>query len=171
MVTLYYRPPELLLGSRVYSTPLDMWSVGCIFGEMLTGEYLFKGNGEIDQINQIFRALGMPTEDQWPGFSALPNVSKISWKAPSRGKLREMFSSTSFSGGVFLNDTGYDLLSKILHMDPNQVRIHLCVMYMYAYLIRMYVLYLCMQVLYVCLCYIYILHVREWAYMYVFTFL
>ena len=75
----------------------------------------------------------MPTEEQWPGFSSLPNVSKITWKAPTRGKLREMFPSTSFSGGVFLNDTGFDLLSKMLHMDPKQVRHTASAEYMNSY--------------------------------------
>ena len=49
------RPTELLLGKREYSTPLDLWAVGCIFAEMLTGKPLFPGEGEIDQINKIFK--------------------------------------------------------------------------------------------------------------------
>ena len=51
------RPTELLLGKREYSTPLDLWAVGCIFAEMLTGRPLFPGEGEIDQINKIFKVL------------------------------------------------------------------------------------------------------------------
>ena len=49
------RPTELLLGKREYSTPLDLWAVGCIFAEMLTGKPLFPGEGEVDQINKIFK--------------------------------------------------------------------------------------------------------------------
>lgn len=49
------RPTELLLGQREYSTPLDLWAVGCIFAEMLTGKPLFPGEGEVDQINKIFK--------------------------------------------------------------------------------------------------------------------
>lgn len=78
------RPPELLLGQRTYSTAVDMWSVGCIFAEMLTGEPLFPGEGEADQIMKIFKVLGAPNEDRWPGFSQLPNVSKISWRVPTK---------------------------------------------------------------------------------------
>jgi cell division cycle 2-like protein len=74
----------LLLGQRTYSTAVDMWSVGCIFAEMLTGDPLFPGEGEIDQILRIFKVLGAPNEDRWPGFSSLPNVSKISWRVPTK---------------------------------------------------------------------------------------
>ena len=56
MVTLWYRAPEVLLGSRHYSTAIDMWSVGCIFAEMVCkGQPLFPGDSEIDQIFKIFR--------------------------------------------------------------------------------------------------------------------
>lgn len=78
------RPPELLLGAKTYSTAVDMWSVGCIFAEMLTGEPLFPGEGEADQILKIFKVLGAPNEERWPGFSQLPNVSKISWRVPTK---------------------------------------------------------------------------------------
>ena len=55
MVTLWYRAPELLLGSQYYSTPVDLWSVGCIFSEMITKRPLFPGDSEIDQLFRIFR--------------------------------------------------------------------------------------------------------------------
>ncbi|KAK0238958.1 kinase-like domain-containing protein [Armillaria borealis] len=74
VVTLWYRAPEVLLGSRHYSTAVDMWSVGTIFAEMACqGQPLFPGDSEIDQIFKIFRILGTPTEDMWPGVSALPD--------------------------------------------------------------------------------------------------
>ena len=79
------RAPEVLLGSRTYSTPLDMWSVGCIFAEMMSGEPLFPGQGEADQIIKIFKIIGAPSEERWPGYSSLPHVSKVSWtRIPSR---------------------------------------------------------------------------------------
>jgi cell division cycle 2-like protein len=53
VVTLWYRAPELLLGGKVYDTAVDMWSVGCIFGEIVQGAPLFGGRGEIDQINKV----------------------------------------------------------------------------------------------------------------------
>jgi cell division cycle 2-like protein len=80
VVTLWYRAPELLFGSRVYSTPLDMWSVGCIFAEMLTAQPLLPGEGELDQIAKTLRLLGAPSEETWPGVTALPDAGKINWK-------------------------------------------------------------------------------------------
>ncbi len=78
------RCPELLLGSQVYSTPLDMWSVGCIFAEFIKGDPLFPGEGEMDQLNKIFRVIGAPSEDRWPGFSVLPHSGKLSWRLPNK---------------------------------------------------------------------------------------
>jgi len=61
VVTLWYRSPEVLMGSRNYSTPIDLWSVGCIFAEMATGRALFPGKDEKDQLSRIFMVLGTPT--------------------------------------------------------------------------------------------------------------
>ena len=121
--TLWYRAPEILLGSPTYAAPSDMWGIGCIFAEMLTGKPIFPGQGEPDQINRIFRALGSPNEDSWPGVSSLPNASKVSYKVGSRSKLRELFPLASFSGGMSLSDSGFDLLSRLLCMDPSRVSI------------------------------------------------
>jgi serine/threonine protein kinase len=55
VVTLWYRAPEILLGSRQYSTPVDVWSVGCIFAEMVNQKPLFPGDSEIDELFKIFR--------------------------------------------------------------------------------------------------------------------
>lgn len=77
VVTLWYRAPELLLGETLYSTAVDMWSVGCIFGELILNKPLFPGQGEPDQILKIFKILGAPTEERWPGVSLLPNTSKL----------------------------------------------------------------------------------------------
>lgn len=87
VVTLWYRCPELLLGSQKYSTPLDMWSVGCIFAEMLSTKPLFPGEGEIDQTNKIFYMTGAPSEERWKGWSKLPNAGKISSRVGPRCSL------------------------------------------------------------------------------------
>ncbi|XP_028094275.1 cell division control protein 2 homolog 2-like [Camellia sinensis] len=75
VVTLWYRPPEILLGSRVYSTPVDVWSVGCIFAEMVMHQPLFDGHSKISHLHQIFRIMGTPDETTWPGVTSLPNYS------------------------------------------------------------------------------------------------
>ncbi|KAK9463955.1 kinase-like domain-containing protein [Lipomyces oligophaga] len=73
VVTLWYRAPDVLLGSRTYSTSIDMWSAGCIMAEMYTGRPLFPGTTNEDQLQKIFRLMGTPTERTWPNISQLPN--------------------------------------------------------------------------------------------------
>ncbi|KPJ08023.1 Cyclin-dependent kinase 14 [Papilio machaon] len=75
VVTLWYRPPDVLLGSTEYSTSLDMWGVGCIFVEMLCGVPTFPGVRDThDQLEKIFKVVGTPTEESWPGVSRLPGL-------------------------------------------------------------------------------------------------
>lgn len=69
VVTLWYRAPEILLGAKSYSTPIDSWSVGCIYAEILTGKPIFCGESEIEQLLAIFRVLGTPNENNWPGVN------------------------------------------------------------------------------------------------------
>ena len=66
-----HRPPELLLGSMHYGSEIDMWSVGCIFAELLVGRPLFPGVNETDQLDRICKIMGMPTEANMPGLSKL----------------------------------------------------------------------------------------------------
>ncbi|KAL0208902.1 hypothetical protein P9112_011489 [Eukaryota sp. TZLM1-RC] len=71
IVTLWYRAPEILLGAQHYATPVDIWSIGCIFAEMVKSTPLFPGECEIEQLYKIFQILGTPNEDIWPGVSSL----------------------------------------------------------------------------------------------------
>merc|ERR1740129_2446168 len=73
VVTVWYRPPEILLGATVYSVPIDLWSIGCVKAEMATGAPLFAGDSEIDTIFKVFQKLGTPNETVWPGVSDLPD--------------------------------------------------------------------------------------------------
>ncbi|ETO09406.1 protein kinase Crk2, partial [Reticulomyxa filosa] len=77
VVTLWYRPPDVLMGSKHYNTSVDMWSVGCIFAEMLTGRPLFPGTSEKDQLHKIFQLLGTPTLESWPDMDQLPQYKYI----------------------------------------------------------------------------------------------
>lgn len=67
-----FRPPELLLGSSDYGPEIDMWSVGCIFAELLVGRPLFPGIDEADELDRICKIMGSPTERTMPGVSKLP---------------------------------------------------------------------------------------------------
>eukprot|EP01018_Ginkgo_biloba_P029667 Gb_20773 [translate_table: standard] len=119
VVTLWYRPPELLLGAKKYSIGIDMWSLGCIMAELLANEPLFPGRSEIDQLDKIFGTLGTPNENIWPDFVNLPGVKCRFVKQPYN-KLREKFPAVSFSGRPTLSESGFDLLSKLLTYDPNK---------------------------------------------------
>jgi serine/threonine protein kinase len=72
--TQWYRAPEVLLGLGAYSPAVDVWSLGCVFGELLLGRPLFQGDSEIGQLVQICKLLGTPTEAQWPGWTQLPHA-------------------------------------------------------------------------------------------------
>ena len=77
VVTLWYRAPELLLGAPRYGPAIDMWSVGCIFGELLTREPLLQGRNEVDELSRIFALCGAPTDASWPGFRRLPHALSL----------------------------------------------------------------------------------------------
>jgi cyclin-dependent kinase len=113
VVTLWYRAPDVLLGSRKYSTPVDIWSIGCILAEMVNGTPLFTGTSEEVQLDTIFRHLGTPTEASYPGISELPD-----WRPdfpvyppPSEGgSLRGLVPK--------LEPAGVQLLESMLVYDP-----------------------------------------------------
>lgn len=77
--TRWYRAPELLYGSTSYGLEIDLWSLGCIFAELLSFNPLFPGSSDIDQLGKIFNILGNITEEVWPGCSQLPDYNLISF--------------------------------------------------------------------------------------------
>jgi len=112
VVTLWYRPPEILLGCKTYALPVDMWAVGTILAEMVTKRPLFPGDSEVDELFKIFRKLGTPNEEIWPGVTSLQdwNESFPIWPALQIGKL--------IHGGI--DDAGIDLIEQLLPMDPKR---------------------------------------------------
>ncbi|XP_067122441.1 LOW QUALITY PROTEIN: cyclin-dependent kinase 1-like [Centruroides vittatus] len=111
VVTLWYRTPEVLLGSPRYSTPVDVWSIGCIFSEMANKRPLFHGDSEIDQLFRIFRTLSTPTEDTWPGVSRMPDYK------PTFPMWKQNILLTSVPQ---LDTSGIDLLQKMLVYNPTE---------------------------------------------------
>ena len=79
VVTLWYRAPELLLGATEYSTPVDLWSVGCIFAEIVSKRALFDGDSDLDQIRKIFSIMGTPNNEVYPGVSSLNIFTNVKW--------------------------------------------------------------------------------------------
>ncbi|CAK5077410.1 unnamed protein product [Meloidogyne enterolobii] len=76
VVTLWYRPPDVLLGSTEYTTHIDMWAVGCIIYEMLTNLPLFPGSSPTEQLKLIFQKLGTPNSETHPELRELPGFKK-----------------------------------------------------------------------------------------------
>ncbi|CDH50777.1 cyclin-dependent protein kinase [Lichtheimia corymbifera JMRC:FSU:9682] len=117
VVTLWYRAPDVLLGSRMYSTSIDIWSAGCIMAEMYTGRPLFPGTTNEDQLQKIFRMMGTPTEQTWPGVSQLPEYNN------SKNNHQIIYPPQRINTILPNVDAcGLDLLSRMLQYQP-QLRI------------------------------------------------
>ncbi|KAL2160561.1 hypothetical protein VTH06DRAFT_1249 [Thermothelomyces fergusii] len=115
VVTLWYRAPELLLGESRYTGAVDMWSVGCIFGELLTREPLLQGRNEVDELAKIFELCGVPTEESWPSFRRLPNARGL--RLPSGARATGSAIRARFP---LLTAAGADLLNSLLALDPGK---------------------------------------------------
>ncbi|KAF2274114.1 kinase-like protein [Westerdykella ornata] len=123
VVTLWYRAPELLLGTPIYDTSIDIWSLGCIFGELLQKDPLLPGKNEVDQLYKIFSLCGLPTEKTWPQFWRLPNAKSLRLPrdagaggtapaADTAALLRRKFPN-------ILTAKGTDLLASMLSLNPD----------------------------------------------------
>jgi len=109
-VTLWYRPPDVLFGAKLYTPSIDMWSAGCIFAELANaGRPLFPGSDVDDQIKRVFKLLGTPSEDTWPGMTSLPDYKPFPLYHPS----------LTFSQVVpKLSSRGRDMLQRLLICNP-----------------------------------------------------
>ncbi|XP_028841843.1 cyclin-dependent kinase 12 isoform X2 [Denticeps clupeoides] len=110
VITLWYRPPELLLGEERYSPAIDVWSCGCILGELFTKKPIFQANQELLQLELISRLCGSPCPAAWPDVIKLPYFNTMKPKKQYRRRLREEF--------AFLPPQALDLLDRMLTLDP-----------------------------------------------------
>uniref|UniRef100_A0A3B4ZNY5 Cyclin-dependent kinase 20 n=1 Tax=Stegastes partitus TaxID=144197 RepID=A0A3B4ZNY5_9TELE len=94
VATRWYRAPELLYGARKYDEGVDLWAVGCIFGELLNSSPLFPGENDIEQLCCVLRVLGTPTQDSWPEIVELPDYNKITFKENPAIPLEEIVPDT-----------------------------------------------------------------------------
>jgi len=117
VITLWYRAPEILMGSEAYSTPVDMWSIGCIFTEMVTKRPLFPGDSEIDEIFRIFRTMGTPNEQLWPGVTRLPHYQTTWPRIPIPSN---MFADVFDHQPEPERSRGLDLLRRFLTYVPQR---------------------------------------------------
>ncbi|XP_078072678.1 cyclin-dependent kinase 13-like isoform X4 [Mustelus asterias] len=110
VITLWYRPPELLLGEERYTPAIDVWSCGCILGELFTKKPIFQANQELAQLELISRICGSPCPAVWPDVIKLPYFHTMKPKKQYRRRLREEYS--------FIPATALDLFDHMLALDP-----------------------------------------------------
>ena len=110
-VTLYYRAPEIFFGDSYYNNKIDIWSIGCVFAEMITGKPIFKANNELGTLSNIIENIGCPNEDNWPGVSQLPNYLPFGGGEFKIGKILE-------EGG--LSKEGINMVTNMLMLDPKK---------------------------------------------------
>lgn len=108
VVTRWYRAPELIFGAKIYSTGIDIWAVGCILAELLLRVPFLPGETDLDQLNQIFKVLGSPSEEDWPHVSTLPHF--VQFKPMPAIPFRDIFTASS--------DDLIEVLEKMLALNP-----------------------------------------------------
>ncbi|KFH70094.1 CMGC/CDK/CRK7 protein kinase [Podila verticillata NRRL 6337] len=115
VITLWYRPPELLLGATAYGPAVDMWSAGCIMVELFTRKPIFQGHNEIMQLDNIWKTMGTPRKETWPDVEQLPWYELIKHlNSESRtSKFREMFEK-------YMSPAALDLAEALLSLDPKR---------------------------------------------------
>ncbi|KAM7277466.1 hypothetical protein ACFE04_019332 [Oxalis oulophora] len=112
VITLWYRPPELLLGATKYGPSVDMWSVGCIFAELINGKPILPGKDEKEQILKIYDLCGFPDETIWPGVTKFPWYNNYKPLKNPKRRVREVFRH--------FDRHALDLLDKMLMLDPSK---------------------------------------------------
>lgn len=118
VVTLWYRAPELLLGSTCYSFPIDLWSVGCTAGELLLGRPILPGDDEKDQLHRIFSLLGSPTTRIWPDIDTLPAIKEQTIDL-SKIQQKHQYNNLNLLLATVCED-GIGLLNHLLAYDPRR---------------------------------------------------
>lgn len=116
--SLWYRAPEILLGVRSYSSAIDVWSVGCIFGQLSLKQPLFSGLSETQHIDHIFEVLGCPSSKIWPELSQLPLIKDGTINLAQSRRLNEYNNLRVLCPA--LTDEAFDLLNRLLAYDPNR---------------------------------------------------
>ena len=141
VVTIWYRAPELLLGAKHYTPSIDLWAVGCIFGELLSLRPIFKGEEvkadnrraipfQRNQMERIVKVLGLPREDDWPLLSSLPDYSQLAlmntsniWSMHHTGLEKwyhETLKVSQYPRDKSPGEEGLKLLSELLEYNPEK---------------------------------------------------
>jgi cyclin-dependent kinase 12/13 len=116
VVTLWYRPPELLLGEIFYGSEIDIWGVGCLFAEWIYGDPILPGNNEIEQMKLIFNLCGTPTLENWPDHE-----DKKKWKSDAEGWCRANKKASTLEDRFRrFRALELDLVKKMLTLNPSK---------------------------------------------------
>ncbi|KAK3710552.1 serine/threonine protein kinase, CMGC, CDC2/CDK sub [Vermiconidia calcicola] len=110
VVTRWYRPPELLLTLRKYTPAIDMWGVGCVFGEMFELKPILEGKTDVEQCVRIFQLVGSPNDTNMPGWFDLPGCEGTTKWDPKKGDIDKRF-------GPRMGEHGLNLLKQLLCLD------------------------------------------------------
>ncbi len=113
-VTLWYRAPELLMGTQTYGAKIDMWSAGCVFGELLIKKVFFPGESEINQLHKTVRVLGNPNPKIWPDVVNLPGWNMYLLPKYPYNRIRQRRYQTHPT------ELGFQLLTRLLTYDPSK---------------------------------------------------
>jgi len=116
VITLWYRPPELLLGAVQYGPAIDMWSAGCILTELLVGRAIFPGRNEIDQLELIFKYCGTPNDHNWVDVDKMPWWHMFKPQKEHKRCLAETL--LKMSSGI--TKEALDLVDRLLTLDPKK---------------------------------------------------
>lgn len=115
----FYRAPELMLGANEYTTAIDIWSIGCVLGELLLGRPLFAGETSVDQLVKIIQVLGTPTRCQMSAMN--PNYIEFRFPDVKPRDWRSVFASHQCANDRDKSfDQAVDLMSKLLRYEPDQ---------------------------------------------------
>lgn len=114
VVTLWYRPPELLLGARNYGPPIDLWGAGCIMAEMWTRAPILQGSTEQAQLTLISQLCGSITPEVWPGVEKLELFIKLDLLKNQRRRVKDKLKAYVKCSHAL------DLLDKLLVLDPSK---------------------------------------------------
>jgi len=122
VITLWYRPPELLLGCIEYSTLIDMWSVGCIIAEMFRRSGFLKGTSEAAQLDLIFRTRGHPTKENWPDIDKQCRLWKKFQPPAEKARPDRLAEALRYNlpHPKWMTDEAVKLISKLLELNPKR---------------------------------------------------
>jgi len=113
VATRWYRAPEILLGSNKYTKGVDMWSMGCIVGELLLGKPLFPGTSTLNQLDRVMEVTGRPSQEDVESINSPLAQTMLESLPPTKPKkLRDMFPTAS--------EEALDLLKNLLQFNPNK---------------------------------------------------